>query len=79
MTALIVLGVVAFLAVDAYVLYRVFAGRRSADDYGSVSVPGEIQVILPAGKVKLSYQESYRAGARSARRASTSASPGASR
>jgi hypothetical protein len=26
-TALIVLGVIAFLAVDAYVLYRVFAGR----------------------------------------------------
>jgi hypothetical protein len=60
-TALIVLGVVVFLAVDAYVLYRVFAGRRRADDYGSFPVPGEIQVMLPAGRVKLSYQESYRA------------------
>ena len=60
-TALIVLGVVLFLAVDAYILYRVFAGRRSAGDYGSFSVPGEATVTLPAGKVKISYQEAYRA------------------
>jgi hypothetical protein len=60
-TALIVFGVIVFLAVDAYVLYRVFAGRRRAADYGSFPAPGEIQVMLPAGRVKLSYQESYRA------------------
>src|SRR5262245_31586603 len=60
--ALIVLGVVLFLAVDAYILYRVFAGRRSADDYGSFSVPGEATVTLPACNVKISYQEAYKAG-----------------
>jgi hypothetical protein len=61
MPALIVLGVILFVAIDAYVLYRVFAGRRRADDYGSFPVPGEIRVMLPAGRVRLSYQESYRA------------------
>jgi hypothetical protein len=59
--ALIVLGVIVFLAVDAYILSRVFAGRRSAEDYGSFAVPGEMQLMLPAGKAKISYQESYRA------------------
>jgi hypothetical protein len=61
MTAVIVLAVVVFLAVDAYIIYRVFASRRSADDFGSVPVPGQTTVALPAGKVKLSYQESYKA------------------
>jgi hypothetical protein len=60
-TALIVLGVVLFLAVDAYILYRVFAGRRSADDYGGFPVPGEETFTLPAGRVKISYQEAYKA------------------
>jgi hypothetical protein len=60
-TALIVLGVIAFLALDAYVLHRVIAGRRSADDYGSLPVPGEATMTLPAGRVILSYQEAYKA------------------
>lgn len=60
-TALIVIGVVLFLAVDAYVVYRVFASRKSAGEYGSFAVPGEASVTIPAGKLKLSYQESYRA------------------
>jgi hypothetical protein len=58
--ALIVIGVIAFLALDAYILYRVFASRASADDYGSFPVPGETTVTLPAGgKLKISYQEEY--------------------
>jgi hypothetical protein len=60
--ALIVIGVIAFLAVDAWILKRVFAGRASADDYGMFMVPGETTVTLPAGKLKISYQEEYRAG-----------------
>jgi hypothetical protein len=59
---LIVVGVIAFLAVDAYILYRVFAGRRSAGDYATLPVPGETELALHAGRVKLSYQESYKAG-----------------
>jgi hypothetical protein len=64
-TGLVVLGVIVFLAIDAYVLYRVFASRRRADDYGSFSVPGRAQLMLEAGKVKVSYQEAYRARATS--------------
>jgi hypothetical protein len=61
-TALIVLGVIVFLAVDAYILYRVLRSHRAADDYGVIEVPGELGVVLPAGgKLKLNYQESYRA------------------
>jgi hypothetical protein len=60
--ALIAIGVVAFLAFDAYILYRVFKGRASADDYGRFMVPGETTVALPAGKLKISYQEEYKAG-----------------
>jgi hypothetical protein len=60
--ALIVIGVIAFLAVDAYILYRVFASRASADDYGRFMVPGEATVTVPAGKLKISYQEEYKAG-----------------
>jgi hypothetical protein len=60
--ALIVIGVILFLAFDAYVLYRVFAGRASADDYGRFMVPGEATVTVPAGKLKISYQEEYKAG-----------------
>jgi hypothetical protein len=59
--ALIAIGVILFLAVDAYVLYRVFGGRAAADDYGSFPVPGETTVTLPAGKLKISYQEEYKA------------------
>ena len=59
--ALIAIGVIAFLAIDAYILYRVFASRTSRDDYGSFPVPGEMTVTLPTGKLKISYQEEYKA------------------
>jgi hypothetical protein len=60
-TALIVIGVIAFLAVDAYILARVLGSRRTADDYGTFAIPGESAVTVPAGKLKLNYQESYNA------------------
>jgi hypothetical protein len=61
-TVLIVLGVVVFLAVDAYVIYRVLASHRRADDYGVIEVPGDLTVNLAAGgRLKLNYQESVRA------------------
>jgi hypothetical protein len=60
--ALIVIGVVAFLVIDAWVFYRVFKSRASADDYAVLMIPGETTVTLPAGKLKLSYQEEYKAG-----------------
>ncbi len=59
--ALIVIGVVVFLVFDAYLVSRVFAGRWSADDYGAIPVPGQTTVALPTGRVKLSYQEGYKA------------------
>jgi hypothetical protein len=59
--ALIAVGVIAFLAIDAYILYRVFASRKSAGDYGSFPIPGETTITVPAGKLKISYQESYKA------------------
>jgi hypothetical protein len=59
--ALIAIGVIAFLAIDAYILYRVFAGRARAEDYGAFAVPGATTVTLPAGKLKVSYQEEYKA------------------
>jgi hypothetical protein len=59
--ALIVIGVIAFLAIDAYVIARVFRSRASADDYGMFMVPGETTVTVPAGKLKVSYQEEYKA------------------
>ena len=60
-TGLIVLAVVAFLVIDGAILFLVFRSRRTADDYGKVPVPGQATVALPAGKLKLSYQESYKA------------------
>ena len=60
-TALIVIGVLLFLALDAYILARVFGARRSAGDYGGFALPGEITVTVPVGKLKISYQESYKA------------------
>jgi hypothetical protein len=59
--ALIVIGVIAFLALDAYILHRVFASRAAADDYGAFPVPGETTVALPTGKLKIYYQEEYTA------------------
>jgi hypothetical protein len=60
--ALIVIGVIAFLAIDAFIFYRVFRSRASADDYGRFMIPGETTVTVPAGKLKISYQEEYHAG-----------------
>jgi hypothetical protein len=60
--AVIVVLVVVFLLVDAAILFLVFRSRRTADDYGKIAVPGQTTVGLPAGKLKLSYQESYKAG-----------------
>jgi hypothetical protein len=60
--ALIAIAVIAFLAFDAFVLYRVFSSRASADGYGRFPVPGETTVTLPAGKLRISYQEEYAAG-----------------
>jgi hypothetical protein len=61
--ALIVIGVIAFLAIDAYIIYRVFRSRARADDYGQFMIPGEATVTLPAGgKLRISYQEEYQAG-----------------
>src|SRR3954454_3595865 len=59
--ALIVIGVIAFLAVDAWILFRVFAGRARAGDLGTFMVPGETTVTAPAGKLKISYQEEFKA------------------
>ena len=59
--ALIILGVIVFLAVDGYILYRVFAARRSADDYGVTPVPGDLSIALTPGRLKISYQEAYKA------------------
>jgi len=60
-TLLVVVGIVAFLVIDGLVVYFVFASRRHAGRYGSIPVPGQTEVTLPAGKLKLSYQESYKA------------------
>jgi hypothetical protein len=59
--ALIVIGVIAFLAFDAWLLRRLSASRASADDYGTFPVPGETTVTAAAGKLRISYQEAYQA------------------
>ena len=60
-----VVGLIVFLAVQAFTLYslfeRIFARGRSAGDLATFPVPGEARLTLPVGKVKLRYQESYRA------------------
>jgi hypothetical protein len=63
---LIVAGVIAFVGVQDFTLYSLFErifsrGKREAGDVATFPVPGEARVTLPAGKVKLRYQESYRA------------------
>jgi hypothetical protein len=60
--ALIIIGVLLFLAFDAWLIWRVFLGGNRDGRYGSVAVPGETSLTLPAGKVKLTYQESCHAG-----------------
>ena len=59
--ALIVIGVIAFLAIDAYIILRVLRRHRAADDYATFAVPGEATVAAMEGKIRLTYQESYRA------------------
>jgi hypothetical protein len=53
-TGLIVLAVVAFLLIDGAIMYFVFRSRRTADDYGTFPVPGEITLLPTAGKLTLS-------------------------
>jgi hypothetical protein len=59
--ALIVVGVIVFLAVDGYVIYRWIRSRTHAQDYGAFQVPGELTITLSPGQVRLRYQEGYRA------------------
>ena len=56
-TALIVIGVVLFLAVDAIVLWRFLGPGNRAGRYGSMTVPGEATLSLPAGRIRLTYRE----------------------
>ena len=56
---LIAIGVVAFLAIDAYIITRVLRRHRAADDYASFGVPGETTAAVTAGTISLTYQESY--------------------
>ena len=59
MVVVIVVAVVAFLALDAFILYRVFIrSRRDAGVYGALPVPGETEVVVQPGKVRVTYQES---------------------
>lgn len=60
-TLLIAAGIVAFIVIDGLIFYFVFASRRHAGSHGAIPVPGQTEVTLPAGKLKLSYQESYKA------------------
>jgi hypothetical protein len=60
-TALIVIGVIAFLAIDSYIIFRVLRRHRAADDYATFAVPGETTVAAMNGKIRLTYQESYAA------------------
>jgi hypothetical protein len=59
--ALIAIGVIAFLAIDAYIIYRVLRRHRAADDYATFAVPGEATVAAMQGEIRLTYQEAYRA------------------
>jgi hypothetical protein len=62
--ALIIIGVILFLAFDAWLFKKLSKGRATADDYDSFPVPGKTTVTVPAGKLRISYQESYHAGSR---------------
>jgi hypothetical protein len=60
-TGLIILGVVVFLVIDSFILYRfMYKRHKTAGDFAKIAVPGEATVTLPAGKVKLTYQESQK-------------------
>jgi len=58
---LIILAVAVFLVIDGAILFLVFRSRRTADDYAKIPVPGQTTVALHVGKLRLSYQESYKA------------------
>ncbi len=60
--ALIVIGVVAFIALDVFILTKVLSRHRSQDDFGRFAVPGSsvIQLSEP-GKLKVSYEEAINA------------------
>lgn len=61
-TALIVAGVIVFLAFDAFVILSVLRRHRSQDDYGAFPVPGSSTVMLTEpGRLRVSYQESINA------------------
>jgi hypothetical protein len=60
--ALIVLGVIVFLAIDVYVLWRLFGSGNRSSTFASIPVPGETTLTLPAGRVKFTYQESVHVG-----------------
>ena len=55
--ALIVLGVIVFIAIDVLIIWLIVGSERRASRYGSVPVPGEARLTLPEGRVKLTYQE----------------------
>jgi hypothetical protein len=55
--ALIVIGVVAFVALDVYLFWRFFGSGNRDALHGNVPAPGHAQLKLPAGRVKLTYQE----------------------
>ena len=55
--ALIVLGVIAFLVIDALIIWLVIRSERRASRFGTVRVPGEARLTLPEGRVNLTYQE----------------------
>jgi hypothetical protein len=60
--ALIVIGVVLFIALDVFILTKVLSRHRSQDDYGSIAVPGSTTVTVDApGKLRLSYEEAVKA------------------
>jgi hypothetical protein len=58
---LIAVGVVAFLALDAIILWKIFGGGNRVAAYGSIPAPGQTTLNLPAGPVRVTYQESRRA------------------
>ena len=52
---------IAFITLNTWVILRVIKRHAGADDYATVAVPGDTTVELPAGTVKLTYQEGYHA------------------
>ena len=59
-TGLIIAGVVVFLLIDAFIVYRfVIKRHKTAGDYAEIPVPGETQIQLPGGKTKITYHEGH--------------------